>query len=165
MPHAHKPRHSLHHPRPARRPAVPASRALAFIDAERLDKALSALVPDEGDRAFIVRCLISEGPIHHRGANFVLISLLAQALGDIKTRVTKSGMPVSMRLPPHLEDTVEDGNYPIDLPTRALRELAGGDETLLEVMADCLTDGPPQHALANVVMVSLLEHLLDARRG
>lgn len=165
MPHAHKPRHSLHHPRPARRPAVPASRALAFIDAKQLDAALASLVPDAGDRAFVVRCLINEGPIHHRGANFVLISLLAKALGEIKTPATTAGIPVSMRLPPHLEDTVEDGNYPIDLPTHALRELAGGDESLLDAMADCLTDGPPQHALANVVMVSLLEHLLAARRG
>ena len=66
-----------------------------------------------------------------------------------------------MRLPPHLAEAAEDSHYPLRLPLDALRVLAGGDTARLDAMVDCLTDGPPQHALANVVMVSLLDRLLQ----
>ena len=35
------------------------------------------------------------------------------------------------------------------------------DQSRLEAMIDCLTDGPPQHALANVAMVTLLTEILS----
>lgn len=141
---------------------LPASRALGFIDAKQLDAWLAPLVPDAADRHFVARCLIGEGPIHHRGANYVLLALLARVLArdGLKPEADAAGEPVPMRLPPHLAADVEEGHYPLRLPLAALRDLAGGDEQQVHAMVDCLTDGPPQHALANVVMAALLDRLL-----
>lgn len=155
-----RPGQSPHHP-PGPRPGVPASRGLSFVDEQALAAALAPLVPDAGDRAFVVRCLVGEGPIHHRGANYVLLILLARAASQRgHALLAAEGVPVPMRLPPHLAHAADDGTYPLALPTRALRELAGGDAHSLEAMIDCLTDGPPQHALANVAMMTLIESLL-----
>ncbi len=144
---------------------MPASRLLDFIDTERLDTHLQPLLPDAGERAFVLRCLVGEGPLHHRGANYVLLSLLAQAVqdrgGDVPAAASApAAVPVPMRLPPHLSGQVERGSYPLGLPTTALFRLAGGQTAQVQAMVDCLTDGPPQHALANVAMVALLERLL-----
>lgn len=152
------------HPRPEKKHPhrhVPASRALRFVDAEALTPMLTGLVPAQADRDFVLRCLIDEGPLHHRGANYLLLRLLGRVLERVPgTDVPLGGVEVPMRLPPHLEEEVEEGTFPLRLPTRALQELLGDDEAALEAAIDCLTDGPPQHALANVVMVSLLERLL-----
>ena len=164
--HGH-PKHGPHHHGHGRRHAVPASQALDFVDPSALDAALAGLLPDAGDRGFVVRCLIGEGPIHHRGANHVLLSLLLRALqaqGRTLQPVT-GGAPVPMRLPPHLAESVDEGVYPLALPLQALQALAGGDADHLAAMVDCLTDGPPQHALANVVMVALIEQLLQPPPG
>lgn len=156
--HKHHPKH--HKPHKHHR-HVPASRALRFIDEGALDDVLKGLVPDKAERAFVARCLVEEGPLHHRGANYVLVSLLARVLARVPgADAAVEGVRVPMRLPPHLEDEVEEGDFPLELPTRALRQLAGDDEDDVEAMVDCLTDGPPQHALANVVLVALLERLL-----
>lgn len=143
------------------RGGLPASRVLGFVDEARLDGWLVPLVPDAGDRAFVTRCLVGEGPIHHRGANYILLALLGRAVqAHGGARPVEDGEPVPMRLPPHLAESVEEGVYPLALPVRALRDLANGDSDHLDAMIDCLTDGPPQHALANVVMVALIESLL-----
>ncbi|MDH5206139.1 MAG: hypothetical protein OEW36_10815 [Hylemonella sp.] len=157
--HLHPPEHPPHHA-PG---SIPASRVLDFVQPEKLDAWLAPLVPEASDRAFLLRCLIGEGPIHHRGANYILLALLGRALqaqGGVLP--TQGGVPVPMRLPPHLADAHEEGVYPVSLPVHALRELAGGDAQQLDAMIDCLTDGPPQHALANVVMVALIEGLTAA---
>jgi len=70
---------------------------------------------------------------------------------------------VPMRLPPYLAESVTEAAYPLLLPTNTLLALAGGDQTQLAAMIDCLTDGPSQHALANVIMVALLERLLSSQ--
>jgi hypothetical protein len=155
MPHRHHKddKHHRRHP--------PASRALRFVDPALLDRQLETLVSDKAEREFVRRCLIDEGPVHHRGANYLLLRLLERVLERVPGEDGPlTGEEVPMRLPPHLEDEVEEGSYPIPLPTRALRELLGDDPASLEAAIDCLTDGPPQHALANVVMVALLERLL-----
>lgn len=151
---------------------MPASRALGFVDRAALEAVLQPLVPDAADRVFVARCLVGEGPIHHRGANYVLIALLAQlaqrlppVAGEPVGAGVQAGVRVPMRLPPHLADQVEDGHFPLQLPTTALSALAAGDPTTLHAMIDCLTDGPPQHVLANVVMVALIERLLAATTG
>lgn len=163
-PHGH-PHHGPHQG-PGRRHAVPASQALDFVDAAQLETLLAPLLPDAGDRGFVVRCLIGEGPIHHRGANYVLLSLLARALQAQGLQPQPaSGTPVPMRLPPHLAESVDEGVYPLALPVQALEALAGGNPQHVAAMVDCLTDGPPQHALANVVMVTLLERLLPPPAG
>lgn len=147
---------------------VPASRALRFVDRAALDSLLVPLVPGAADRQFVIRCLVDEGPLHHRGANDVLLRLVGRVLERVPGEdAPADGVKVPMRLPPHLEGSVEEGEFPISLPTSALRALVGGDEASLEAAIDCLTDGPPQHALANVVLVSLLERILsrlEARR-
>lgn len=162
----------MHHkppglPKPPLRHGLAGSKVLGFVDEARLNAALVNLVPDEVDRQFVVRCLIGEGPIHHRGANYILLSLLAQAaksLGVVPAQAgADPGVKVPMRLPPYLAETVEEGAYPIVLPTRALSQMAGGSAQQLAAMVDCLTDGPPQHALANVIMVTLIEHLLTGQ--
>jgi len=163
MPLHHRP----HHPPPSapHRPphGLPASRVLEFVDEAALDAALAPLLPQAGDRAFVLRCLVGEGPIHHRGANYVLLQLLLQALkASGRTPMAPAGdvAAVPMRLPPHLGPAEDATDYPLPLPLPALRRLAGGDEQRLATMVDCLTDGPPQHALANVAMVALLQALI-----
>lgn len=156
------PPHDKHHDKHHKHRHVPASKALRFVDKSTLDELLTTLVPGRTERAFVTRCLVEEGPIHHRGSNYVLLALVARLLEQVPGVSTPvKGLRVPMRLPPHLEDEVEDGDFPIELPTQALTELAGGDEAKVEAMVDCLTDGPPQHALANVVLVTLLERLLQ----
>jgi hypothetical protein len=151
-------------PRPPPR-HLPSSAISAFVDPARIDLLLARWVPEAEDRAFVVRCLVGEGPAHHRGANFVLLSLLAQALEKAKAQPEPQGvtLPVPMRLPPHLAHAeAEQDAYPLRLPTAPLERLAPSGSRELEAMVDCLTDGPPQHALANVAMVALLGALLDA---
>jgi hypothetical protein len=138
---------------------------LDFVDDTQLQQALGPLLADAGDRRFVARCLVGEGPLHHRGANYILLTLLARAVQLHGGLPSGGGAPVPMRLPPHLADEAEDGHYPLRLPLRALGELAGGDAARLAAMVDCLTDGPPQHALANVAMVALIEALLPAPPG
>lgn len=163
MPPHHRPHHPPHPAQPRPPHGLPASRVLEFVDDAALDAALAPLLPQAGDRAFVLRCLVGEGPIHHRGANYVLLQLLLQALkARGQTPVAPAGdvAAVPMRLPPHLRPAEEATDYPLPLPLSALRRLASGDEQRLAAMVDCLTDGPPQHALANVAMVALLQALI-----
>jgi hypothetical protein len=140
---------------------VPSSRALSFVDRPALDSLLAPLVPGQADRQFVLRCLLDEGPLHHRGANDLLVRLVGRVLERVPgDDVPAEGVRVPLRLPPHLEGQVEEGHFPLTLPTGALRALLGNDEAALEAAVDCLTDGPPQHALANVVLVALLERVL-----
>jgi hypothetical protein len=141
--------------------------ATAFIDPARLDEAFQPFVPDRADRAFVLRCVLDEGPTHHRGANFVLLSLLAELawrLG-VDRPATGPSQPFPMRLPPHLEDEIDDDEWPLDVPESAMVALAGDDARAVDAMVDCLTDGPPQHAVANVLMVQLLDAMLHRVSG
>lgn len=157
-----KPPHHGHHPRPPHAPFA-ASKVLDFVDESRLDALLAPLLPDAADRAFVLRCVVGEGPLHHRGANYILLTLLAQACASASPApALATGVAVPMRLPPYLAESVDEGTYPLLLPTGALLNLAAGDQTRLAAMIDCLTDGPSQHALANVIMVALIERLLPA---
>lgn len=168
-------RDRMHHKPPGvpKTPARPsphglaASKVLGFVDEARMYRVLADLVPDVADRRFVYRCLVGEGPIHHRGANYILVALLAQALDALGVPLAdasrSTGIAVPMRLPPYLAETVEEGAYPITLPTQALSQLAAGQAEQVAAMVDCLTDGPPQHALANVIMVTLIERLLASQ--
>lgn len=156
---------SHHHTKPSpheqpHRSGIPASQVLAFIDPQRLDACLRPLVSDDADRAFVGRCLTGEGPLHHRGANYILIALLGELLQQLpESSPSEDAVDVPMRLPPHLADVQQPGHYPLRLPIDTLRRLAKGDARKLEAMIDCLTDGPPQHALANVAIVALIDRL------
>jgi hypothetical protein len=156
-----------HHP-PHRRPRGHLPRSIsAFVDGGRIEAILARVIDDPEARSFLARCMLDEGPAHHRGANYAIIALLGELLDrlgvDGATRPAGKTVPVPMRLPPHLEDEVEESNYPVELPVARLEKLAGGPRET-EAMIDCLTDGPPQHAVANVVMVALLELALEAAR-
>lgn len=141
---------------------VPSSAITGFVDQARIDALLAPWVPDDAARAFVVRCILGEGPAHHRGASFVLLALLGQLVERLQARgASHEGAPVPLRLPPHLAEDHDDDAYPLTLPTRALERLAPKGSRELEAMIDCLTDGPPHHALANAAMVALLDALLE----
>lgn len=156
---------------PPRRPPpherhVPSSAISGFIDRSRIDALLERFVPDVASRAFVLRCMLEEGPAHHRGANYVLLALL----GEVLERLPASGgapgssesesLEVPMRLPPHLRKPGEQKSYPLKLPLRPLEQVVAKEGRDLDAVVDCLTDGPPQHALANVAMVALLGEIL-----
>lgn len=138
----------------------------AFIDASRIDAILAGAVPDAEDRAFVVRCILGEGPAHHRGANYVLLrllGLLVDRLGgaDMASLRARGTLPVPMKVPPHLERQGSLMAYPLGLPTAPLSELAAAATPEQSAMADCLSDGPPQHALANAAMLWLIGAALE----
>jgi hypothetical protein len=138
----------------------------AFIDSSRLDALLKGVLPDAQDRAFVVRCVLGEGPAHHRGANYALLMLLGavvEALGgaDMDALRAKGTIPVPMKVSPHLARPGSLMAYPLDLPIGPLEQLAPAGSEHLSAMAECLTDGPPQHALANAAMMWLIGAALD----
>jgi len=141
-----------------------------FIRSEEIETLLERWVPEAADRRFLVRCLVEEGPLHHRGANYVVLRLMAdlvRAVGaDRDGEPRGEGLPIPMRLPPHLrKEATEDAEYPLRLPERAIQRLAPPGSRDFDAIVDCLADGPPQHAVANVLMVTLLHELLDRVEG
>lgn len=154
MPHRHPPRH---HP-------LPSSAIAALIRPERLAALLEPWLPDAEDRAFVVRCIAAEGPVHHRGASYALLSLLGVLLEAAGPRAPAPGgdvVPVPMRIPPHLAARGhDDHHYPLEMPTAPLERLAARGSPEFTAIVDCLLDGPPHHALANAAMVCLIDALL-----
>lgn len=152
-------------PHPPHRRHVPASAIASFIDPARIGALLAPWVPDPEERAFVVRCLLEEGPAHHRGANYVILALLGELAGDLAhAPADEDTLPVPMRLPPHLAEDKDDTTFPLRLPKRPIARLAPEGSPEFQAMVDCLTDGPPQHALGNAAMVALLAVLLE-RKG
>ena len=152
-------------PRPPHERHVPSSVISGFIEPQKIDALLAPWIPEPTARAFVVRCVLAEGPAHHRGANYVLLRLLGQVLERVAPAgavPASAGEPleVPMRLPPHLARASEPKSFPLPLPAGPLERLAPRGSREFEAMVDCLTDGPPQHALANVAMVTLLAELL-----
>lgn len=154
--------------RPPHHRHVPSSAIASLLEhgRSRLDALLKPWVEDEEDRRFILRCILDEGPAHHRGANYVLLALLGEAAaGGVRPGKPGRTIPVPMRLPPHLaeerEDADEDAVFPLRFPVEPLLRLAKEGSSELDAMVDCLTDGPPQHALANAAMLCLLATILQ----
>lgn len=143
---------------------------LSFVRTEPIEQLLRHFVPIEADRKYLARCLLESGPSHHRGANFVLLSLLAKVLERLPLSESlqpaiceqANAVPVPMRLPPHLAETSPERFYPLCLSPRSLKVLADGNEQSVAAMIDCVVDGPPQHALANALMINVLERILSA---
>jgi hypothetical protein len=151
-------------------PAHRNASSAAFIELSRVDALLAGAVPDDEDRAFVVRCILGEGPAHHRGANYVLLQLLGMIVdrlggADMEAVRARGTMPVPMKVPPHLERQGSMMAYPLALPTGPLEELAPVGSTDQAAMVQCLSDGPPQHALANAAMIWLIGAALDRLDG
>jgi hypothetical protein len=139
---------------------------VAFIDRSRIDALLAGALPDDEDRAFVVRCILGEGPAHHRGANYVLLQLLGLILdrlggADMASLRARGTLPVPMKVPPHLERRGSLMAYPLGLPTAPIEKLAANGTVDHAAMVECLSDGPPQHALANAAMLWLIGAALD----
>lgn len=152
-------------PRPPHERLVPSSAISEFIDSAAIEALLTPWLPEPQARAFIVRCLLAEGPAHHRGANYVLLRLLGSALERLPAAAAvpaPSGDPleIPMRLPPHLARSEGRQSYPLALPSAPLEGLMPRESRGFDAMVDCLTDGPPQHALANAMMVALIGELI-----
>lgn len=94
----------------------------------------------------------------------MLLALLAQLVEryDSASAPREPGetVPVPIRLPPSQTIGVTGRMYPLRMDTAPLMGLAAEQPHLLAAMIDCLLDGPPQHALANALMVNLLGVLL-----
>ena len=159
-----------HRPKPPRPPdepwRVPASSIDDAIDSDVLADILAPFVPGAADREFVTRCIAEGGPVHHRGASFALLRLLALALqaagGPLPPRPDAAQIPVPMRLPPHLGPRGEgEHEFPLALPLAPLERLAPSGSRELRALTECLIDGPAHHALANAAMVSLIGALLD----
>lgn len=134
-------------------------------DPARLADALAPIIPDAGDRAFVVRCILDEGPIHHRASSWALVVLAAEiarrvgSTPDDRDPESRDSLAVRLRLPPHLAGDDDDGAFPLRLPLAPLRAIAGSDRDV-EALADALADGPPHHALANAALVSIFARIL-----
>lgn len=70
--------------------------------------------------------------------------------------------PIRLRIPPSVDATTEPAAYPLGVPTAVLERLAPRGSREWTAMIDCLTDGPPQHSLANAAMLLLIDALLRA---
>lgn len=141
---------------------VSSSDIASFIEPEWLESLLAPWVPDPEDRRYVVRCIVDLGPAHHRGANYVLLRLLGLAVERRGRKEPPAGpsVPLPIRLPPHLRTQQAEHHYPLPLPTGLLARLVPAGSKAHAAMVDCLTDGPPQHALANAAMLCLLTELL-----
>jgi hypothetical protein len=93
----------------------------------------------------------------------MLLGMVVEALGagDMAELRAHGTLPVPMKVPPHLKRPGSLMAYPLGLPTRPLEKLASPGSFELAAMADCLTDGPPQHALANAAMLWLIGATLE----
>ncbi len=139
---------------------------VAAIDHQRISALVATCVPDPAARDFIVRCMLDEGPVHHRGDNFVILALLGEVLGRLPPPeggkpCDSASLPVPMRIPPAHLTGAEPKSYPISIPQAPLALLDGGDPARRSVLAECLADGPPHHALANAMTVQLLHAILQ----
>jgi hypothetical protein len=156
-PHGHHGHHG-HHDRAA------ASAIGLVLDTDRLMRILAPWIPDAGERTFVVRCIIGEGPIHHRGASYALIALagaIAERLGASAIPSGKDAVQVPMRQAPHMErHDQERPVYPLSLDPSGIIYLAGEQAGVRQVLTDAVTDGPSHHALANVALLNLLAAIL-----
>lgn len=129
------------------------------LDSSAIDAALTEFVKDPRDRAFVLRCIMEEGPRHHRVASWALLRLLAAVLDELGGAAPGTGdgpmEPLGMRLPPSVAASSDDAEFPIGVPTGLLFDLMSRRDA--ELALECLREGPPHHALANAAMAWLLQ--------
>lgn len=162
-PSSRPPRGPKHH-RPKHKPEK--ERHGLALDARAIDDALSSIVPDRRDRAFVLRCILEEGPRHHRVASWALLRLLAEILGEVGGAPATEGAaaePLEMRLPPNVAPASDEAEFPIGVPSGMLREVLAPRDA--ELALECLREGPAHHALANAAMAWMLQAIHDRVRG
>lgn len=156
----------MHNPPPSPPPRrIPTSAITAFIQRDAINELLRPWLPADDERALVVRCLLDTGPAHHCGANYVLLRLLGLVLERVggppaSGAADDSSVAIPLRLPPPFADARQEVHFPLTLPTRAVAQLAPRNSRHFAAMVDCLTDGPPQHALANAAILRLIEAVL-----
>lgn len=151
---------------PLPEPHLHAHPVVAAIDRQRITNLVADCIPDPAACAFVVRCLLDEGPVHHRGDNYVLLALLGEVLGRLPVTATvpaaeAGACPVPMRIPPAHQPGCDPKVYPLAIPLAPLALVDGGSPSHRAALAECLADGPPHHALANAMMVHLLHAILQ----
>ena len=160
-PHRHPP-HPPHHKHHDRQRSAPLPPRLVDL----LDARLAAVIPDRHDRVFALRCVLEEGPAHHRGANAALLLLMVEAAcaAGGPWPVSAEAESPRMHLPPHLMEDQPSARYPVGMPRAALAAVTG-DDALTDELVGALLDGPPQHSVANALMVALLDGILTRAPG
>jgi hypothetical protein len=136
------------------------------LDDDAINAGLAEVVPDARERAFVLRCILEEGPRHHRVASWTLLRLLAAVLaelGDARPTATRGASePLGMRLPPSVVASSDDAQFPIGIPTSMVNEVMSRRE--VELALECLRDGPPHHALANAAMAWMIQAIYERVR-
>lgn len=130
---------------------------------EDVEQLLTPWLKEPADRAFVARCIVDEGPIHHRGASYALLRMLGLALAAAGGATEGSGeaAPITLRLPPHLQRGSPEQVFPLGVPLAPLERLAPRGSAAFTALLECLRDGPPHHALANAAMACMIGALLD----
>ncbi len=123
------------------------------------------------DLNFACRLAFEEGPWHHAYTNSILLRALLKGCREISARLNVpmkayqgEVVEVPMHRPPHLHHISASGVYPTDLPISVILELADGDEKRAEEMIEALTEAPPHHVMANIIMVHVAEALMALAR-
>lgn len=152
------------------RPIGLAALSSEVLHREDVEQLLAPWLREPADRAFVARCIVEEGPIHHRGSSYALLRMLGLALAAAGGPPEGSGeaAPIALRLPPHLQQGSAEQVFPLGVPLAPLERLAPRGSAAFTALLECLRDGPPHHALANAAMACMIEALLErleARRG
>ncbi|HRI67230.1 MAG TPA: hypothetical protein PK156_23465 [Polyangium sp.] len=143
----HRPKH--HHD------FVPSTAIRSLLSPGRIEPLLAPFVRDPADRAFVSRCILEQGPVHHRGANFALLSLVAVLLERTGGFPDKPGpgktVAVPLRIPPHLAPRHEEDNaYPLQMPLTPLEVVVCAGAGLSCFASTWLRTAPTSRILAEV---------------
>lgn len=138
-----------------------ASASAAIFDLGRIAAILAPWLPDQGERDAIVGCILGEGAGRRRGASYALLALA----GEIARRVGFEAQCEDRGIPVPCQDGPE---CPLLLDPGAMPRVAGGSAAAGRALSGAVTDGPPQHVLADVALLNLLTAILrrlEAGRG
>jgi len=126
------------------------------------------LIGNGKDYSFASRLAFEEGPWHHAYSNTIHWTAFLKGIRAIANQFELPISPydgevveVPMHHPPHHHHLSGNGVYPVDLPVNLILSLAEGDEQCVEEMIAALTEGPPHHIMANILMMHMAEALMS----
>jgi len=145
--------------------------------------AISSLVPDANEWAYIFRIILQEGPFHRRQTNGIFLAILNELLSLLAGRMGKkiesypyetvngdlqessapwqkprkqSEQGVSARSPAN--NPADSGRgAPLGIPARLLREIFQNDRGRIAEAAKNLLTGPPHDVFMNVLLLHIYE--------